>query len=91
MPLRGSSIFSFLCWLCLYGTALDRRPDETEHGDDHSGECQRVTYERDGAGSHAMRIGPEVVTDVDHGSKNRKPETRTHERRKLDEDSAGQG
>jgi hypothetical protein len=35
-----------------------------------------------------MRISPEVVADVDHGSKNREPETRTHEQRELNEDSA---
>jgi hypothetical protein len=43
----------------------------------------------------AAPIRPGMVTtmptDVDHGSENREPETRTHEQRELNEDSAGLG
>jgi hypothetical protein len=41
--------------------------------------------------SHAESVGHEVVTDVDHGSQNREPETRTPEQRELNENSAGLG
>jgi hypothetical protein len=40
---------------------------------------------------HAMCVSPEVIADVNDGSDYRKPESRTHEQRDLNEDSAGSG
>jgi hypothetical protein len=89
VPQLESSTFSFLNWLRLHGTALERRPDETEHGDDHSGEGHGVTDEWDGAVAHAGRIGGEVVGDVDHGSEKGEPEARAHEQREFSKGAAG--
>jgi hypothetical protein len=38
-----------------------------------------------------MCVSPEVIADINDGSDYRKPESRTHEQRELNEDSAGSG